>query len=43
VYLTKHRVFAAERYTIADVGLYAYTHVAKEGKFGLEPYPAVRR
>ena len=32
----------ADRYTIADVGLYAYTHVADEGGFDLEPYPAVR-
>jgi glutathione S-transferase len=32
----------ADRYTIADVGLYAYTHVADEGGFDLEAYPAVR-
>lgn len=30
-----------ERYTIADVALYAYTHVAPEGGFELEPYPAI--
>jgi glutathione S-transferase len=29
--------------TIADIALYAYTHVAPEGGFELEPYPAVRR
>jgi glutathione S-transferase len=28
--------------TIADISLYAYTHVAHEGGFDLEPYPAVR-
>jgi glutathione S-transferase len=28
--------------TIADISLYAYTHVAPEGGFDLEPYPAVR-
>jgi glutathione S-transferase len=33
--------FAAGRYTIADIALYAYTHVAHEGGFELEPYPAV--
>jgi glutathione S-transferase len=33
--------FAAGRYTIADIALYAYTHVADEGGFDLEPYPAV--
>ncbi len=31
-----------ERYTIADVSLYAYTHVAHEGDFDLAPYPATR-
>ena len=28
--------------TIADIALYAYTHVAGEGGFDLEPYPAIR-
>jgi len=28
--------------TIADIALYAYTHVAPEGDIPLEPYPAVR-
>ena len=32
----------SERDTIADVALYAYTHVAPEGGFSLEPFPAVR-
>ena len=31
-----------ERYTIADIALYAYTHVAGEGGFDLERYPAIR-
>ena len=31
-----------ERYSIADIALYAYTHVAHEGEFDLEPYPAIR-
>lgn len=30
------------RYSLADIALYAYTHVAPEGGFSLEPYPAVR-
>ncbi len=30
------------RYTVADIALYAYTHVAHEGGFDLAPYPAVR-
>jgi glutathione S-transferase len=32
----------AGRFTIADIALYAYTHVAPEGGFDLEPYPSVR-
>ncbi len=28
--------------SLADIALYGYTHVAEEGGFGLEPYPAVR-
>ena len=32
----------ADRYTIADISLYAYTHVAHEGGFDLEPYAATR-
>jgi glutathione S-transferase len=31
-----------ESFTLADIALYAYTHVAHEGGFDLEPYPAVR-
>ena len=34
--------FVADRYTIADIALYAYTHVAHEGGFDLGPYPSVR-
>jgi glutathione S-transferase len=31
-----------KRLTIADIALYAYTHVAPEAGFELEPYPAIR-
>jgi glutathione S-transferase len=31
-----------ERYTIADIALYAYTHVAGEGGYDLGAYPAIR-
>ena len=34
--------FVGNRMTLADIALYAYTHVADEGGFDLEPYPAVR-
>ena len=41
--LSEQRTFlVGERYTIADIALYAYTHVAPEGGFALEPYPAIR-
>jgi len=41
-HLAQHRFFVGERYTIADIALYAYTHVADEGGFDLGRYPAVR-
>jgi len=31
-----------DRYSLADISLYAYTHVAHEGGFDLDPYPAIR-
>ena len=31
-----------EHYSIADIALYAYTHVADEGGFSLQDYPAIR-
>jgi glutathione S-transferase len=31
-----------DRYSIADISLYAYTHVAHEGDFDLGAYPAIR-
>ena len=34
--------FVGEQYSIADIGLYAYTHVAGEGGFDLAGYPAIR-
>lgn len=33
--------FAADAYTVADIALYAYTHVAHEGGFDLAAYPHV--
>ena len=32
---------AGERYSIADIALYAYTHVASDGGFDLSRYPAI--
>jgi glutathione S-transferase len=41
-HLTTRAFFADERYSIADIALYAYTHVAGDGGLDLAPYPAVR-
>ena len=41
-HLTHHNFFVAERYTIADIGLFAYTHVADEGGFDLSQFPAIQ-
>jgi glutathione S-transferase len=40
--LSGHAFLVDERYTIADIALYGYTHVADEGGFALADYPAVR-
>ena len=40
--LARHPFFAGERYSIADIALYAYTHVAGDGGLDLAPYAAVR-
>jgi glutathione S-transferase len=41
-HLAAHEFLVGGRYTIADISLYAYTHVAPEGGFSLRPYPALR-
>jgi len=41
-HLAKEPFFAARRYTIADIALYAYTHCANDGGFDLGRYPAIR-
>ena len=41
-HLAENEFLVAGRYTIADISLYAYTHMAPEGGFSLQPYPAVR-
>jgi glutathione S-transferase len=41
-HLAERPFLVGERYSIADIGLYAYTHVADEGGFDLSGYPAVR-
>jgi glutathione S-transferase len=40
-HLAGRSFFVGERYSIADISLYAYTHVAEEGGFDLDGYPAM--
>ncbi|MCF4966417.1 glutathione S-transferase family protein [Nostoc sp. CMAA1605] len=40
-HLRQHSYFVDERYTIADIALFAYTHVADEGGFDLTQFPAI--
>jgi glutathione S-transferase len=42
-HLAKTDFFVGNRYSIADIALYAYTHRAHEGDHDLAPYPALRR
>src|SRR4051795_13567321 len=41
-HLKDHRYFVAERYTVADLALYAYTHLAHECDFDLTSFAAIR-
>jgi glutathione S-transferase len=41
-HLSQSTFFVAEMYSIADIALYAYTHVADEGGFDLGHFPAIR-
>jgi glutathione S-transferase len=40
-HLEDRAFLVGERYTIADIALYAYTHVAPGAGFELDPYPAI--
>jgi glutathione S-transferase len=39
--LAGHDFLAAGRYTVADISLYAYTHVAHEAGIDMAPFPSV--
>ncbi len=41
-HLQQHTFFVGEQYSIADIGLFAYTHVAHEGNFDLSTFPAIQ-
>lgn len=40
--LTSREFLVGGQYSLADIGLYAYTHVAEEGDFSLARFPAIR-
>jgi glutathione S-transferase len=42
MHLSKFPYFVANRFTIADIALYAYTHVATKCDFELTRFPAIR-
>jgi glutathione S-transferase len=42
-HLVQHSFLVAERYSIADLALYAYTHRASEGGFEMARYAALQR
>ena len=41
-HLAEHDFLAAGRYTIADIAVYAYAHVADEASVDTDPYPHFR-
>ncbi len=41
-HLESRDFFVGGRYSVADIALYAYTHVAGEGGFDLDRFAAVR-
>jgi glutathione S-transferase len=42
-HLAERKWFVADQFTIADICLFAYTHVADEADFDLEAYPEIVR
>jgi glutathione S-transferase len=41
-HLATHDFFVADRFTIADIALYAYTHLAHTCDYDLGRFPAIR-
>jgi glutathione S-transferase len=40
-HLKDKQYFVGGAYSVADIALYAYTHVADEGSFSLDAFPAI--
>lgn len=41
-HLQAHRFFVGNNYTIADIGLFAYVHVAHEGGYNMTRFPTIQ-
>lgn len=41
-HLQSHSFFVSNKYTIADIGLFAYAHVAHEGGYDMTQFPAIQ-
>jgi glutathione S-transferase len=41
-HLARHDFFASGHYTVADIALYAYTHIAHECEYDVAGFPAIR-
>jgi len=41
-HLTDHSFFVGEHYTIADIALYSYSHMADEGGFDMSQFPYIK-
>ncbi len=41
-HLAEREYFVAGRYTVADIGIYGYTHVAGEAGYEMNRYPAIQ-
>lgn len=42
-HLNDHDFFAGNSYSVADIALYAYTHVAEEGEYNLSSYKNIKQ
>jgi glutathione S-transferase len=42
-HLAERKYFVADQFSLADICLFAYTHVADEANFDLEAYPDIVR
>lgn len=42
-HLSSRDFFVDDKFSIADIALFAYTHVAHEGDYDLEAFPAIQK